>query len=110
MLTSSGGGGGGGGRSMLTVADRGRGDKICQNLADVICERSHNNTIRLTIQHKARRAHYLCLQVVSAALYCIVRRIVLLRCLYTGVTGRPYDDNLIQSYKRGPHLRYTLYS
>ena len=25
---------------MLTVADRGRGDKICQNLADVICERS----------------------------------------------------------------------
>ena len=38
MLTSS--GGGGGGRSMLTVADRGGGDKICQNLADVICERS----------------------------------------------------------------------
>ena len=37
MLTSS--GGGGGGRSMLTVADRGE-DKICQNLADVICERS----------------------------------------------------------------------
>ena len=37
MLTSS----GGGGRSMLTVADRGEGgDKICQNLADVICERS----------------------------------------------------------------------
>ena len=36
MLTSS-----GGGRSMLTVADRGEGgDKICQNLADVICERS----------------------------------------------------------------------
>ena len=44
------GGGGGlanadvirGGRSMLTVADRGEGggDKICQNLADVICERS----------------------------------------------------------------------
>ena len=33
MLTSS------GGRSMLTVADR--GGKICQNLADVICERSH---------------------------------------------------------------------
>ena len=32
MLTSS-----GGGRSMLTG---GRGDKICQNLADVICERS----------------------------------------------------------------------
>ena len=31
---------GGGGRSMLTVADRGRGGKICQNLADVICERS----------------------------------------------------------------------
>ena len=31
-----------GGRSMLTVADRGEGgDKICQNLADVICERSH---------------------------------------------------------------------
>ena len=30
----------GGGRSMLTVADRGRGGKICQNLADVICERS----------------------------------------------------------------------
>ena len=26
---------------MLTVADRGEGgDKICQNLADVICERS----------------------------------------------------------------------
>ena len=40
MLTSS--GGGGGGHSMLTVADRGEGggDKICQNLADVICERS----------------------------------------------------------------------
>ena len=33
MLTSS------GGRSMLTVADRGRG-KTCQNLADVIYERS----------------------------------------------------------------------
>ena len=36
---------GGGGRSMLTVADScwqgGGGDKICQNLADVICERSH---------------------------------------------------------------------
>ena len=31
-----------GGRSMLTVADRGEGGgKICQNLADVICERSH---------------------------------------------------------------------
>ena len=33
-----------GGRSMLTVADRGKrggGGKICQNLADVICERSH---------------------------------------------------------------------
>ena len=27
---------------MLTVADRGEGGgKICQNLADVICERSH---------------------------------------------------------------------
>ena len=25
---------------MLTVADRGEGGKICQNLADVICERS----------------------------------------------------------------------
>ena len=37
MPTSS----GGGGRSMLTVADRGEGGggKICQNLADVICER-----------------------------------------------------------------------
>ena len=35
MLTSS------GGRSMLTVADRGKGGKICQYLADVICERSH---------------------------------------------------------------------
>ena len=35
MLTSS--GGGGGGRSMLTVADRGRGGgKIFQNLADVM--------------------------------------------------------------------------
>ena len=42
------GGGGGlanadvirGGRSMLTVADRGEGGEICQNLADVICERS----------------------------------------------------------------------
>ena len=34
MLTSS------GGRSLN--ADRGEGgDKICQNLADVICERSH---------------------------------------------------------------------
>ena len=38
MLTSSRGGGGGGGRSMLTG---GEGGKICQNLADVICERSH---------------------------------------------------------------------
>ena len=47
MSLWNGGGGGGvwqtltsseGGRSMLTVADRGRG-KICQNLADVICER-----------------------------------------------------------------------
>ena len=28
---------------MLTVADRGRGGKICQNLADVICERSLNS-------------------------------------------------------------------
>ena len=36
MLTSS---GGGGGCSMLTVADMGEGGKICQNLADVICER-----------------------------------------------------------------------
>ena len=36
MLTSS----GGGGRSMLTVAGRGMGGKICQNLANVICERS----------------------------------------------------------------------
>ena len=28
---------------MLTVADRGEGgDKICLNLADVICERSHS--------------------------------------------------------------------
>ena len=32
--------GGGGCRSMLTVADRGEGGEICQNLADVICERS----------------------------------------------------------------------
>ena len=32
--------GGGGVRSMLTVAGRGRGCKIYQNLADVICERS----------------------------------------------------------------------
>ena len=33
---------------MLTVADRGRGgDKICQNLADVICERSHNEKFDL---------------------------------------------------------------
>ena len=32
----------GGGCSVLTVADRGRGGggKICQNLADVICERA----------------------------------------------------------------------
>ena len=37
MLTSS---RGGGGRSILTVADRGEGGKICQNLDDVICERS----------------------------------------------------------------------
>ena len=35
MLTSS-----GGSRSMLTVADSGQGGKNCQNLADVICERS----------------------------------------------------------------------
>ena len=38
MLPSS----GGGGRSMLTVAGRG-GGKICQNLADVICNRSHKS-------------------------------------------------------------------
>ena len=43
MLTSS---GGGGGRLMLTVADRGEGgNKICQNLADVICERSLTHRI-----------------------------------------------------------------
>ena len=31
---------------MLTVADRGEGgDKICQNLADVICERSLSRPI-----------------------------------------------------------------
>ena len=32
---------------MLTVADRGEGggDKICQNLADVICERSLSRVI-----------------------------------------------------------------
>ena len=34
MLTSSGGGGG------SLNADRGEGGKVCQNLADVICERS----------------------------------------------------------------------
>ena len=34
MLTLS------GGRSMLIVADRAGRGKICQNLADVICERS----------------------------------------------------------------------
>ena len=58
MSLLNGGGGGlanadvirGGGRSMLTVADRGEGgDKICQNLADVICERSHiKNTKNVT--------------------------------------------------------------
>ena len=37
MLTSS------GGRSMLTG---GRGNKICQNLAEVICARSLNNLIQ----------------------------------------------------------------
>ena len=42
MLTSS---GRGGGRSILTVADRGEGGKICQNLADVICERSQRTFI-----------------------------------------------------------------
>ena len=35
----------GGGRSMLKVADRGRGGKICQNLADVICERSLSHNV-----------------------------------------------------------------
>ena len=40
MLTSS---EGGGVRLMLTVADRGEG-KNFQNLADVICERSHIET------------------------------------------------------------------
>ena len=29
---------------MLTVADRGEGGKICQNLADDICERSLSKT------------------------------------------------------------------
>ena len=48
----------------------------------------HNNTIRLTIQHKAALTTKLLvlIKVVSAALYCIVRRIVLLLCLYTDVT------------------------
>ena len=41
MLTSS---GEGGGRSMLT----GGGGKICQNLADVICERSLRGRSHLT--------------------------------------------------------------
>ena len=50
MLTSS---GGGGGRSMLTVADRGEGGgKICQNLADVICERSLLGTSRIVYTPK----------------------------------------------------------
>ena len=35
MLTLS-----GEGRLLLTVADKGEWGKICQNLADVICERS----------------------------------------------------------------------
>ena len=44
VIKGGGGGGGGGvGRLMLTVADRGEG-KIFQNLADVICERSHIET------------------------------------------------------------------
>ena len=42
MLTSS------GGRSMLTVADRGRGVKLVKNLADVICERSLTYSESLT--------------------------------------------------------------
>ena len=49
MLTSS---GGGGVAQLLTVADRGRGgggDKICQNLADVLCERSLSNYLMLKI-------------------------------------------------------------
>ena len=36
---------------MLTVADWGRGSKICQNLTDVICERS-------LIRRNARRANF----------------------------------------------------
>ena len=36
---------------MLTVADRGEGggDKICQNLADVICERSLSGMVMFPI-------------------------------------------------------------
>ena len=49
MLTSS------GGRSVLT---EGRGGKICQNLADVLCERSHTRYLHLTrcISRIRRRA------------------------------------------------------
>ena len=45
---------------MLTVADRGEGgDKICQNLADVICERSLTNYL-LLIPDKTPVLGYCC--------------------------------------------------
>ena len=54
MLTTS-----GGGRSMLTVADRGEGGKICQNIADVICERSLCPSIFIVLMGKKVRRPYL---------------------------------------------------
>ena len=52
---------------MLTVADRGRG-KICQNLADVICERSlcERPCIQDTLSSRA-----LGLAAARAKVYCI---------------------------------------
>ena len=43
---------------MLTVADRGRG-KICQNLADVICERSLDTGYFLLGNHQIMYTIYL---------------------------------------------------
>ena len=50
MLTSS------GGFSMLTVADRGKGGKICQNLADVILIYERSLCNRQTL--RARRGQF----------------------------------------------------
>ena len=64
---------------MLTVADRGEGgDKICQNLADVICERAlteihepdHLISCRLNLISRGIK-HYPCIVQVPWTLRCM---------------------------------------